>query len=43
MTPVILNAAQQSEESLHQETDFSLHSSAQNDKMFLHVIQTSNP
>ena len=31
---VILNEAQQSEESLHHEKDFSLHSSAQNDKTF---------
>ena len=32
--PVILNQAQQNEESLHLEKDFSLHSFAQNDKMF---------
>lgn len=29
--PVILNHAQQSEESLHKDIDFSLHSFAQND------------
>ena len=29
--PIILNQAQQSEESLHKDIDFSLHSFAQND------------
>ena len=37
--PVILNQAQQSEESLHKDIDFSLHSFSQNDKMFPPKIQ----
>ena len=37
--PIILNQAQQSEESLHKDIDFSLHSFAQNDKIFPPKIQ----
>ncbi len=37
--PVILNQAHHSEEFLHKDIDFSLHSFAQNDKMFPPKIQ----